>query len=151
MQSGILPRDEIVRKYGGDGRTPELHANEIVLLAYSIASVNIETAFQGETDGAYQPFDGICLTDTFAMHGRDDLIASIFPDNSGRRTRQKNLDIRVIVGNPPWSAGQRSAADDNPNVDYPEIEARVAETYVARSTATLKNSLYDTYKPTFPR
>ena len=57
------------------------------------------------------------------MHGRDDLIASIFPDNSGRRTRQKNLDIRVIVGNPPWSAGQRSAADDNLNVDYPEIEA----------------------------
>ena len=146
MQSGILPRDEIVRKYGGDGRTPELHANEIVLLAYYIASVNIETAFQGETGGGYQPFDGICLTDTFAMHGRDDLIASIFPDNSGRRTRQKNLDIRVIVGNPPWSAGQRSAADDNPNVDYPEIEARVAETYAARSTSTLKNSLYDTYK-----
>ena len=146
MQSGMLSREEIVRKYGGDGRTPELHANEIVLLAYYIASVNIETAFQGETGGAYQPFDGICLTDTFAMHGRDDLIASIFPDNSGRRTRQKNLDIRVIVGNPPWSAGQRSAADDNPNVDYPEIEARVAETYAARSTATLKSSLYDTYK-----
>jgi len=52
----------------------------------------------------------------------------------------------VIVGNPPWSAGQRSSADDNPNVDYPEIERRVAETYAARSTATLKNSLYDTYK-----
>ena len=136
MQSGMLSRDEIVRKYGGDGRTPELHANEIVLLAYYIASVNIETAFQGETGGAYQPFDGVCLTDTFAMHGRDDLIASILPDNSGRRTRQKNLDIRVIVGNPPWSAGQRSAADDIPNVDYPEIEARVAETYAARSTAT---------------
>ena len=146
MQSGMLSRDEIVRKYGGDGRLPELHANEIVLLAYYIASVNIETAFQGETGGAYQPFDGICLTDTFAMHGREDLIASIFPDNSGRRTRQKNLDIRVIVGNPPWSAGQRSAADDNPNVEYPEIEARIAKTYAARSTATLKNSLYDTYK-----
>ena len=146
MQSGMLSLDEIIRKYGGDGRVPELHANEIVLLAYYIASVNIETAFQGETGGAYQPFDGICLTDTFAMHGRDDLIASIFSDNSGRRTRQKNLDIRVIVGNPPWSAGQRSAADDNPNVDYPEIEARISETYAARSTATLKNSLYDTYK-----
>ena len=145
MQSGMLSREEIVRKYGG-GRTPELHANEIVLLAYYIASVNIETAFQGATDAEYQPFDGICLTDTFAMHGRDDLIASIFPDNSDRRTRQKNLDIRVIVGNPPWSAGQRSAADDNPNVDYPEIEARISETYAARSTATLKNSLYDTYK-----
>ena len=146
MQSGMLSREEIVRKYGSNGRTPELHANEIVLLAYYIASVNIETAFQDVTDAEYEPFDGICLTDTLAMHGRDDLIASIFPDNSDRRTRQKNLDIRVIVGNPPWSVGQRSAADDNPNVEYPEVEARIAETYAARSTATLKNSLYDTYK-----
>ena len=76
MQSGMLSREEIVRKYGGDGRVPELHANEIVLLAYYIASVNIETAFQGEIEAEYQPFDDICLTDTFAMHGRDDLIAS---------------------------------------------------------------------------
>ena len=80
------------------------------------------------------------------MHDSDDLIAAIFPHNSSRRERQKNLDIRVIVGNPPWSAGQRSSADDNPNVSYPALEARVAETYAARSTATLKNSLYNTYK-----
>ena len=146
MQSGILSREDILRKYGGDERTPELHANEIVLLAYYIASVNIETAFQGTTRAEYQPFDGICLTDTFAMAERDDLIAAIFPHNSRRRDRQNRLDIRVIVGNPPWSAGQRSSADDNPNVSYPAIEARVAETYAARSTATLKNSLYDTYK-----
>ena len=146
LQSGMLSKDEIVRKYGGNGRAPELHANEIVLLAYYIASVNIETAFQGATGADYQPFDGICLTDTFAMHDGDDLIASIFPHNSSRRERQKNLDIRVIVGNPPWSAGQRSSADDNPNVSYPALEARIAETYAARSTATLKNSLYDTYK-----
>ena len=146
IQSGMLSREEIIRKYGGDERTPELHANEIVLLAYYIASVNIETAFQGATGAEYQPFDGICLTDTFAMGERDDLIAEIFPHNSRRRDRQNKLDIRVIVGNPPWSAGQRSSADDNPNVSYPAIEARVAETYAARSTATLKNSLYDTYK-----
>ena len=146
LQSGILSKDEIVRKYGGEGRVPELHANEIVLLAYYIASVNIETAFQGVTEADYRPFDGICLTDTFAMHDGDDLVAAIFPHNSSRRERQKNLDIRVIVGNPPWSAGQRSSADDNPNVSYPVIEARVADTYAARSTATLKNSLYDTYK-----
>ena len=146
IQSGMLSKEEIVQKYGGNGRAPELHANEIVLLAYYIASVNIETAFQGATGAEYQPFDGICLTDTFAMHDGDDLIASIFPHNSSRRERQKNLDIRVIVGNPPWSAGQRSAADDNPNVSYPALEARIAETYAARSTATNKNSLYDTYK-----
>ena len=146
MQSGILSREDILRKYGSDERTPELHANEIVLLAYYIASVNIETAFQGATGADYQPFDGICLTDTFAMGERDDLIAAIFPHNSRRRDRQNKLDIRVIVGNPPWSVGQRSSADDNPNVSYPAIEARVAGTYAARSTATLKNSLYDTYK-----
>ena len=79
IQSGMLSRDEIVRKYGGNGRAPELHASEIVLLAYYIASVNIETAFQGATGADYQPFDGICLTDTFAMHDGNDLIASIFP------------------------------------------------------------------------
>ena len=146
IQSGMLSKDEIVRKYGGNGRPPELHANEIVLLAYYIASVNIETAFQGATGAEYQPFDGICLTDTFAMHDSDDLIASIFPHNSSRRERQKNLDIRVIVGNPPWSVGQRSSADDNPNVSYPALQARIAETYAARSTATLKTGLYDTYK-----
>ena len=68
------------------------------------------------------------------------------PVNSARAERQQDLPIQVIVGNPPWSAGQRSSADDNPNVDYPELERRVAKTYAARSTATLKNSLYDTYK-----
>ena len=146
IQSGMLSKEEILRKYGGNGRVPELHANEIVLLAYYIASVNIETAFQGAAGGGYHPFDGICLTDTFAMHDDDDLIAAIFPDNSSRRERQKNLDIRVIVGNPPWSVGQRSSADDNPNVSYPALEARIAATYADRSTATNKNSLYDTYK-----
>ena len=145
IQSGLLSRDEIIRKYGGEGREPELHANEIVLLAYYIASVNLETAFQGATGADYQPFDGICLTDTLAMQDGD-LIAAIFPHNSRRRDRQNRLDLRVIVGNPPWSSGQRSSADDNPNASYPAIEARVAETYAARSTATNKNSLYDSYK-----
>ena len=68
------------------------------------------------------------------------------PDNSERAERQQNLPIQVIVGNPPWSGKQRSVADENPNVTYSEIEARVTETYAAHSTATLKNSLYDTYK-----
>ena len=68
------------------------------------------------------------------------------PNNSERAERQQETPIQVIVGNPPWSTGQRSSADDNPNVDYPEIEARISATYAARSTATLKNSLYDMYK-----
>ena len=113
MQSGLLTPEQVVRKYAGDGQTPELHANEIVLLAYYIASVNIETAFQGATGADYRPFDGICLTDTFALNENDDELQALFPDNSERRTRQKELDIRVIVGNPPWSAGQRSSADND--------------------------------------
>ena len=146
MQSGLLTPEQVVRKYAGDGQTPELHANEIVLLAYYIASVNIETAFQGATGADYRPFDGICLTDTFALNENDDELQALFPDNSERRTRQKELDIRVIVGNPPWSAGQRSSADNNPNASYPRLEGRIAKSYAARSRATLKNSLYDTYK-----
>ena len=146
LQSGLLTPEQVFRKYGGDGQTPELHANEIVLLAYYIASVNIETAFQGVTGADYRPFDGICLTDTLALNENDDELQALFPDNSERRTRQKELDIRVIVGNPPWSVGQRSSADNNRNASYPRLEGRIAKTYAGRSRATLKNSLYDTYK-----
>ena len=146
MQSGLLTPEQIVRKYGSDRQTPELHANEIVLLAYYIASVNIETAFQGTTGADYRPFDGICLTDTFALNENDDELQALFPDNSERRTRQKDLDIRVIVGNPPWSVGQRSSSDNNPNAGYPRLEERIAESYAAKSNATLKSGLYDSYK-----
>ena len=146
IQSGLLTPEQILQKYGGEGQPSELHANEIVLLAYYIASVNIETAFQGATGVDYRPFDGICLTDTFALNENDDQFQVLFPDNSERRTRQKELDIRVIVGNPPWSVGQRSSADNNPNARYPGLESRIARTYAARSRATNKNSLYDSYK-----
>lgn len=146
MQSGLLTPEQILRKYGGDGKAPEFHANEIVLLAYYIASVNIETAFQGVTEADYRPFEGICLTDTFALNENDDTLQALFPDNSERRVRQKELDIRVIVGNPPWSVGQRSSADNNPNASYPRLESRVSQTYAEHSQSTNKNSLYDTYK-----
>ena len=69
----------------------------------------------------------------------------MFPINNERATRQKGLDIRVILGNPPYSAGQESANDDNPNLKYPRLDASIAATYVRRSTATNKNSLYDSY------
>ena len=144
LQSALVRDADLRRKY-----REELHANELVLLAYYIAAIHIEEAFHGRVgDGsAYEPFRGIVLTDTFNLHTeRTGFPRDWLPDNSERAERQQGLPIRVIVGNPPWSTGQRSAADDNPNVDYPEIEERVAETYAARSTATLKNSLYDTYK-----
>ena len=144
IQSALIRDSDLARKYH-----KELHANEIVLLAYYIAAIHIEEAFHGwrGPESSYEPFDGIVLTDTFNLHtDRAGFPKAWLPDNSERVERQQSLPIQVIVGNPPWSAGQRSSADDNPNVDYPEIEKRVAETYAARSTATNKNSLYDTYK-----
>ncbi len=144
LQSALLRDADIRRKFRG-----ELHANEIVLLAYYIAAIHIEEAFRGRVgeECGYEPFGGIVLTDTFNLHTeRTGFPKDWLPDNSERAERQQKLPIQVIVGNPPWSTGQRSSADDNPNVDYPELERRVAETYAARSRATNKNSLYDTYK-----
>ena len=111
--------------------------------------MNIEEAFRGQRgeDSGYEPFNGIVLTDTFNLNkGKTLFPKEWLPDNNERAERQQQFPIQVIVGNPPWSAGQRSSTDDNPNVEYPELEARVRETYVEYSTATLRNSLYDTYK-----
>ena len=144
IQSALVKDEDLARKY----RT-ELHANELILLAYYIAAIHIEEAFHGRggADTAYEPFEGIVLTDTFNLHTeRSGFPKDWLPNNSERAERQQQTSIQVIVANPPWSTGQKSSADDNPNVEYPEIERRVAETYAARSTATLKNSLYDTYK-----
>ena len=145
IQSALISDGDLVRKY-----RRELHANEIVLLAYYIAAIHIEEAFHGRrgADSSYEPFEGIVLTDTFNLHTERTagFPKEWLPDNSERVERQQNTPIQVIVGNPPWSVGQRSSADSNPNVKYPEIEQRVAETYATRSKATLKNSLYDTYK-----
>lgn len=144
LQSSLIGDADLARKF-----REELHANELVLLAYYIAAIHIEEAYRGRVggDGGYEPFGGIVLTDTFNLHtGRSGFPKDWLPGNSERAERQQKLPIQIIVGNPPWSTGQKNAADDNPNVDYPEIEQRVAETYAARSTATLKSSLYDTYK-----
>ena len=144
LQSKLIRGMDLNRKF-----LEELHANEIVLLAYYIAAIHIEEAFHGRlgADKSYQPFKGIVLTDTFNLHtDRTGFPKAWLPDNSERVERQQELPIQVVVGNPPWSVGQRSSADDNPNVDYPELKTRIAETYAEHSTATLKNSLYDTYK-----
>ncbi len=144
LQSGLIEDKDLFRKY-----TQELYANEIVLLAYYIATVHIEEAFHGRQgeDSEYVPFPGIALTDTFNLGAsRQSMTMEFLSDNNKRVERQQNASIQVIVGNPPWSSGQRSAADENPNVDYPLLEQRVSETYVKHSTASLKNSLYDYYK-----
>jgi predicted helicase len=140
LQSGLISRDQLERKY-----RQEIHANEIVLLAYYIAGVNIEAVYHDIVGGDYEPFPGILLTDTFQMYEKEDLLNELLVDNSARRVRQRGLDIRVIIGNPPYSAGQSSANDNNQNVEYPALDERIASTYAARSTATLKNALYDSY------
>lgn len=141
LQSGLISPEKLPHKYAH-----ELHANEIVLLAYYIAAINIEAVYHGIIGGNYQPFSGICLTDTFQMYEQEDQIQERLAENSRRRTHQRNLkDIRVIMGNPPYSAGQDSANDNNQNIKYPLLDARLGETYVARTSATLRNSLYDSY------
>lgn len=149
LQSGLIDREALPRKYAR-----EIHANELVLLAYYIAAINIEAAYHdliggpgGDLGGdGYRPFEGICLTDTFQMYEREGaLLPKVLADNSKRRQRQKKLDIRVIVGNPPYSVGQQSANDNNQNVKYPTLDGRIGETYAARSVATNKNALYDSY------
>ncbi len=141
LQSGLIKPDELEHKY-----RHEIHANEIVLLAYYIAAINIEAVYHSQSGGDYAPFEGICLTDTFQMgEQQEDLLSEIFPVNSDRRTRQMELPVKVIVGNPPYSVGQGSANDNAANLAYPKLDQRIRETYSARSDATNKNALYDSY------
>lgn len=140
LQSGLIPLDKLPYKY-----KHEIHANELVLLAYYIAAINIEATYHELVKGNYQPFEGICLTDTFQMYEKEDLVDQILVDNSARRKRQKALDIKVIMGNPPYSAGQESANDNNANIKYPQLDKKIRDTYAAQSTAVNKNSLYNSY------
>jgi predicted helicase len=140
LQSDLIPSDKLVYKYKN-----EIHANELVLLAYYIAAINIEAVYHHEIIDEYTPFEGICLTDTFQMYEKEDLVDQVLVDNSARRKRQKSLDIQVIIGNPPYSAGQDSANDNNANVKYPTLDEKIRQTYVERSVATNKNALYDSY------
>ena len=147
LQSGLISPEQLTYKYKN-----EIHANEIVLLAYYIAAINIESTYHDLIQAQnpdktihYEPFEGICLTDTFQLHEKEDLVDKLLEGNSTRRKKQKALDIRVIMGNPPYSAGQESANDNNANIAYPHLDEKIRSTYAARSTATNKNALYDSY------
>ncbi len=140
LQSGLIAPEQLARKYKS-----EIHANEIVLLAYYIAAINIEAAYHGMAGGEYVPFEGICLTDTFENHAKTDLVNSMLAINNKRRKRQDKLDIRVIIGNPPYSVGQTDQNENNQNVEYPILDKRISETYAASSAATLSRNLYDSY------
>jgi predicted helicase len=153
LQSGLIKPEELEHKY-----KHEIHANEIVLLAYYIAAINIEAVYhdmakehaiahgQSGEDMPYAPFDGIVLTDTFQLYEQDkDMIADLLPDNSERRTAQKERDVKVILGNPPYSEGQESGDDNAKNVAYPNLDAAIRSSFGAQSSAGLQNSLFNSY------
>lgn len=146
MDKGEISYADLVRKY-----TQELHANEIVLLSYYIAAINIEAVFDdinGEED--YLPFEGIVLTDTFeSTESEDTLDDSFFGTNDQRLKRQKDKTITAIIGNPPYSVGQSSQNDDNQNISYPKLDKRIADTYVKFSASTSSRSTYDSYIKAF--
>ena len=149
LQSGLIDGKDLARKY-----QHELHANEIVLLAYYIAAVNIENAYHDQLgeDSAYEPFEGIVLTDTFQLGETDEsqkLFSEMFPQNSARVARQKKAPLRVIMGNPPYSVGQKSANDNASNQEYKKLDARIADTYVAESITTMNKANYDAYIKAF--
>lgn len=140
IQSGLIGKEALPRKFAH-----ELHVNEIVLLAYYIATINIETAYHGMV-GEYQSFDGMVLTDTFQMSEENDLVDKVvLPENNERVERQLAQPIRVIVGNPPYSAQQESQNDNNQNLAYPTLDERIRISYAAQSSAANKKNLYDSY------
>lgn len=149
LQSGLIKPEDLDRKFKN-----ELHANELVLLAYYIAAVNIENAYhdQKNPEDPYESFDGIVLTDTFQLgesDGDDKLFSEMFPKNSERVKEQRKAPMRVIIGNPPYSIGQKSENDNAQNQHYIKLDRKIATTYVAESNAGLKNSMYDSYIKAF--
>ena len=168
IQSGLIKPRDLLRKY-----LHELHANEIVLLAYYIASINIENAFYDscklqalsfEEDSLkaqsskLKAFKGICFTDTFQAAEQDEDARGQIVDKTFRESFKENLQrvndqlqtqIEVIVGNPPYSVGQKSANDNNQNQYYPKLEQRIAATYAAKTSATCKQAIYDSYIKAF--
>ena len=148
LQSGIIKKEDILYKY-----TNEIHANEIILLAYYIATINIEETFHdiiGKKE--YIPFEGLVLTDTFQLYEdwkenefTKGVFEEVLPVNSERAKKQRNLPITVCIGNPPYSIGQKSANDNAQNLSYPKLDNSIAETYAKNSKANLKRGLYDNY------
>ena len=141
MQSGLIPTDRLPHKF-----EHELHANEIVPLAYYVASMNIEGVFHELCPNeVYQPNKVMIWTDTFANNKQSNIFSTELGENNARLAELNRQDIRVIVGNPPYSVGQESQNDDNQNEHYEELDARLTATYVARTNSTLKGKLYDSY------
>lgn len=128
----------------------ELHANEIVLLAYYIACVNIEETFHGDSadTSTYIPFDGLVLTDTFQMTEsgvRNQLGGGVFAGNSERAEHQLTQPIQVIISNPPYSVGQEREGDGDANEHYVDLDRRIDDTYRKLSNTRMTKALDDSY------
>ena len=145
MDEGKITYDDILRKY-----TQELHANEIVLLSYYIAAINIEAVFDeiNGPDRGYKPFDGIVLTDTFESTEREGTLDDdMFGTNNERLKKQQEIPITAIISNPPYSVGQKNANDNNKNMHYVQLERQIQQTYM--TNATLTRGTYDSYVKAF--
>ncbi len=140
-----IPGIALDKKYKG-----ELHCNEVMLLPYYIATMNIEHAYY-EKMGRYEPFKHICFVDTFDTFGLMDApnqtgeFAYFTPENTMRVREQKETPMFVVIGNPPYNAGQQNENDNNQNRQHKAVDNRVRATYVAASHAQTKNKLYDPY------
>ena len=154
LESGLIDSNLYERYRSG------LHANELMLLAYYVASVNIETTFQSLAgSGKYVPFTGICYTDTLNTNPRyrkesrhrkvESKLDGSFKKAHERIKRQNESCLWVIMGNPPYSAGQSDYNDENPNVPYPDIDRRIRDTYARKTKASYVNSLHDSYIRSF--
>lgn len=155
LRSGLIDIDNLLYKY-----TNEIHANEIVLLAYYIACVNIEETFHDIAQSEkYVPFEGIVLTDTFALtesvresdaSGQMKMYTEeMFAANTARAKRQLSKPITVIIGNPPYSIGQKSTNDNNQNTTYEVLDGTIAKTYGALSKSNNTRAVYDSYVKAF--
>jgi predicted helicase len=141
----------IMRELAGQSRldlkakyASEQHCNEVMLLPYYISSMNIEHEYLNLMNGKYQPFEGICLADTFEL--AEDKQSEMFaPENTERVKKQIEKDFLVIIGNPPYNAGQVNENDNNKNRKYTVIDGRVKETYAKDSKATSVTKLNDPY------
>ncbi|MDY2799598.1 MAG: type ISP restriction/modification enzyme, partial [Anaerobiospirillum succiniciproducens] len=146
----IIPRASLPYKYRN-----ELHAFELVPLSYYVASINIESVYdelKPNSDEEYEANNVTVLTDTFATHDADvlPLMSSNIQRNASLRQKVDKLPLRVIIGNPPYSIGQKGANDNNQNEHYPELERRLSETYIKETTegSNVKGG-YDSYRKAF--
>ncbi|WP_142668016.1 DEAD/DEAH box helicase [Enterococcus faecalis] len=147
MDAGEISLADITRKF-----MKELHANEIVLLSYYIAAINIESTFDeinGDEEG-YIPFEGIVLTDTFESTETEDTLDDVyFGTNDERLKRQQEVPITAIIGNPPYSMGQVDENEINNSTSYFKLTDAITNSYVRLTDARRVVSVYDSYLKAF--